>query len=535
MGFGSLYTGATGLLAHADKMQVVSNNLANVSTIGYKKSDAQFCDLMSTVMAGGGAQYPNGAIGTSQIGMGVGMAEIRNIFLEGGRRSTDSVTDIAIAGNGFYGVRDAEFGTTRYTRAGAFHFNNDAYLVDPSGYRLQGHQVDRETGQISSSVSDVRLPYEDIVVDGENVRVVRSKPKATSNIQMFTRLDALATGQFNDDNNPFFAMFNAYDGSASSAGGVFGGQQPAYSSSLDVYDADGNAHELTVYFDPVNTNGLSNATPGYTYWEYLVALPPDSDGSGAYGTSAAGIAGTGVLVFDGTGKLVNMSAFSPGSASGAGGKDLAGWSPSTFSDEGLPQFDFTFGSNGSSVGTAQSISYDFGIKSTSSSWASGAGSAAAIGKDASMLLSMDDIKLDINRSTNYDSGSATLFQDQNGYAWGYLQNMSISREGILSGHFTNGQTEDLYAISIYNFTSEWGLRRDGSNNFVETDASGAAREGLAGTAERGVIEEKTLEESNVDMADEFANMILTQRGYQANSKIITTSDSLLNTTINIKR
>jgi flagellar hook protein FlgE len=79
------------------------------------------------------------------------------------------------------------------------------------------------------------------------------------------------------------------------------------------------------------------------------------------------------------------------------------------------------------------------------------------------------------------------------------------------------------------------LRRDGNNNFVATDASGSAMDGKASTGGRGVFQQNTLEMSNVDMAEEFANMIITQRGYQANTKVITTSDSLLNTTISIKR
>ncbi len=162
-------------------------------------------------------------------------------------------------------------------------------------------------------------------------------------------------------------------------------------------------------------------------------------------------------------------------------------------------------------------------------WASGAGSAATIGIDAQHLQSLVSPDRDVNLSTSYDSGSATIYQDQDGYSWGYLQTLSVSREGLLEGHFTNGQTEELYHIALYSFNSQWGLRRDGSNNFLATEASGAARDGRADTAGRGTLQQNTLEESNVDMAEEFANMILTQRGYQANSKIITTADSLLNT------
>lgn len=539
MSFSTMYIGATGVIAHGDRMQVVANNLANVSTIGYKKADAQFGDLMSTQMVSGGAEYQSGAKSISQMGKGVAVSEIRTLFMEGGLRDTNEVTDLAITGNGFYGVRNTHgtgsTGASHYTRAGAFHFNSDAYLVDPGDYRLQGYAVDRDTGNIATTVSDIQLPYDDIVVDGQDVRVVRSDPKATTSIEMITNLDALATDLYTSADNPFFSMLQAYDGGQSNASNPFGDALPAYSSSLEVYDADGNARDLTVYFDPVTTSTLSNATPGYSYWEYLVAMPPASDGSAAYGTSAAGLAGVGVMVFDGLGQLVNISSFSLNATSGAGGKSLGAWDPSSFSADGLPELTYTFGSNGSAIGTTQSIGYDFGINSSVGRWTSGAGSAANIGIDAQHLQSLVSPDRDVNLSTSYDSGSATIYQNQDGYSWGYLQTLSVSREGLLEGHFTNGQTEDLYHIALYTFNSQWGLRRDGSNNFLATEASGTAMDGRADTASRGTIQQNTLEESNVDMAEEFANMILTQRGYQANSKIITTADSLLNTIVSIKR
>ena len=539
MSFSTMFIGATGVKAHGDCMQVVANNLANVSTIGYKKSEALFGDLMSSSLALGGGAYQDGSYALSQKGYGTSISQIRNIFLEGGLTETDDVTDIAITGKGFYGVRNTTGkvanGASHYTRAGAFHFNNDAYMVDPNDYRLQGYSVNRETGAVATAVSDVQLPYDDIIVDGQEVRVVRSDPLPTSSLEMITRLDYLAADHFSDSENPFFSLISAYDGTKSNATAMFGGTLPAYSSSLEVYDEDGNPYDLTVYFDPVASTSISNATPGYTYWEYVVALPPESDASGAYGTSAAGLAGSGVLVFDGLGQLVDMTSYTLNTTSGAGGKNLGSWVPATFSEDGLAQFAYTFGSNGSAIGTTQTIGYDFGITSATGTWTSNAGTAASIGRDASSLLHIANAELGVNRSTSFDSGSVTFYQNQNGYSWGYLQSLSISREGVLAGHFSNGQTEDLYHLAVYTFNSEWGLKRDGSNNFLATEASGAGMDGQAGINGRGTIQQNTLEESNVDMAEEFATMILTQRGFQANSKIITTADSLLTTTTGLKR
>lgn len=541
MSFSSMYVGATGVIAHGDRMQVVANNLANVSTVGYKKADAQFADLISKQMVTGGTGYDSGTAISSQIGMGVSIGDIRNIFSEGGLESSNTVTDLAITGNGFFGVRQVtgaspSSGASHYTRAGNFLFDNEAYLVDPHGNRVQGYAVDRDTGAIAAAVSDVQLPYEDIVVDGQETRLVRSDPKATTSLNMVTQLDAFAADVYTSASNPFFGMLEAYDATlTSNASSPFGDTLPAYSSSLTVYDEDGNAQDLTVYFDPVSTTTLSNAAPGYTYWEYLIAMPPDSDGSSAYGTSSAGLAGLGVLTFNGSGELIDQAAFSLNTTSSAGGKSLGAWEPSTFSTEGTPEFTYTFGSNGSAVGTAQSIAYSFGLSSTSGTWASGAGTAAGIGTNPGNLVSMENLDRDVRTSTSYDEGSVTLFQNQDGYTWGYLQTTSVDREGFLTGHFTNGQSEQFYQIAMYRFNSEWGLRRDGGNNFVATDASGAAISGVANENGRGTMQQNTLEMSNVEMAEEFASMIITQRGYQANTKVITTSDSILNTTINIKR
>jgi len=537
-----MYVGATGVTAHGDKMQVVGNNLANISTVGYKKADAQFADLMSARASTGSAYYQSGAVQTSQMGMGVGIGEIRNIFKEGGLENTNTNTDLAITGQGFFGVRKvsgaatAGTGASHFTRAGNFRFNNEAYMVDPHDYRLQGYAVDRETGVVSTSVSDIQLPYEDIVVDGVTTRLVRSDPKLTSTIDMITTLDAQASDLHTSSTNPFFALLDSYNGNLSNASTPFGDSPPAYSSSLNVYDSDGNSHDLTVYFDPVSSNTVSNATPGFTYWEYVVAVPGSSDGSSAYGTSGAGLAGLGVLTFNGSGELVNHSAYTLNTASSAGGKSLGAWEPTTFSTEGHPQFTYSFGSNGSLVGDAQTMSLNFGVKSASDSWTttSGAG-AAAVGRNAGSLLELNNMSRDLRSSTSYDTGSATLFQNQDGYTWGYLQNTSISREGFLTGQFSNGQSEQFYQISMYRFNSEWGLRRDGANNFVATEASGAGVAGKAEEGGRGTMQQNTLEMSNVDMAEEFANMILTQRGYQANTKVITTADSLLNTLISVKR
>ena len=113
--------------------------------------------------------------------------------------------------------------------------------------------------------------------------------------------------------------------------------------------------------------------------------------------------------------------------------------------------------------------------------------------------------------------------------------MTVSQDGVLSGAYSNGVTLELFQLTLYDFPSKQNLHREGGNLFTETRASGLATSGAAGTGSFGTTESNSLEQSNVDLATEFVQMITTQRGFQANSKSITTVDTMLDTVINMKR
>ncbi|MDP3428071.1 MAG: flagellar hook-basal body complex protein, partial [Humidesulfovibrio sp.] len=124
---------------------------------------------------------------------------------------------------------------------------------------------------------------------------------------------------------------------------------------------------------------------------------------------------------------------------------------------------------------------------------------------------------------------------QDGYTAGFLQSISVSREGILTGRYSNGQVLDLYSLTLTSFTNQWGLRREGGNLFSETRESGPALTGQANSPGKGTIASSTLEQSNVDMGAQFVSLITAQRGFQANTKVITTADSMLGEIIAMKR
>ncbi len=551
----SLYQGISGLNAHSEKISVIGNNLANVSTVGFKGANMYFEDLMS--------QDINTSAGVAQMGRGVRVAAIYTDFAQGSFETTTESTDVAIGGSGFFTVKVKDSDRTYYTRAGNFRFDSDGYLVDPHGYVVQGWAMQRASTSAASagSATSTTTQYS-ISGSPTDIRInnFQSPPEATSKVSMITNLDPNQTSKSNDSNNPFFSMVSNWRGTQNPplASANYG-----YSNTLKVYDEVGASHNLTVYYDQVT---MSNAGSD-TVWEYMVTCTPTEDGrllSGANGqtmsmanTSAAGLLMVGTLTFR-AGQMVAQSAYVlKSNGGGTTAKNLSNWKLADFSTAGYPLVtpNFLKASNASLANSdnANPIEINFGMRATnltsngggtwSVGWSQGKGvlasNAAAIGNRVSnsgWLPSFKTPSIDALATQAYDTGgSSTLFQSQNGYTAGYLQNISVSRDGIVTGTYSNGQVLELYSLTLTSFTNQWGLRREGGNLFSETRESGAALTGEANSAGKGSVSSNSLESSNVDMGAQFVSMITAQRGFQANTKVITTADSLLGEIIAMKR
>lgn len=535
MAFSSLSTGATALNAFSDNMQVISNNLSNLSTIGFKSSRTLFGDLMSTETTGANYYLSTSTTYPSQIGNGVGISAIETQYTQGSIAPGDAVTDIAISGKGYLGVYDYQMDSMYYTRAGNMQFNSDGYLVNPSGYHLMGYEIDPTTGEESNIITEIQLDLTEMVDDtGKTVSVAMSDPKATTSISMISNLDSSEQDYSTDEDDPFFALFNKYDGTSDAP---LAKSDYSHSSSLTVYDEDGAGYEVTVYYDKVDVDGHN----GETYYEYVIATDPANDGrASTQGTSAAGLLQTGILTFDASGQLVNQAAYSLSSEEDV--KDLSSWSTSALSS-GLSSFTTSFTTEGSSP-AEQTISIDFGISSETNSY-NATGTAADIGSNAASIPALQSKALDPLYTTSNDNSSYTMTQSQDGHTQGYLSTFEIDGNGVISGVYTNGVTQELYQIALYSFRNESGLERVSGTMFLATNESGAA---IAGTANDtladgsdngdmgfGGIESTALESSNVDMAEEFATMILNQQALQANTKVVTTSNEMYQTALGVKR
>ncbi len=554
----SLYSGITGLAAHGERMTVIGNNLANVSTTGYKGARMHFEDLMS--------QDVSTSAGIGQVGRGVRVAAIYSDFGQGSFETTTEATDMAIGGDGFFMVSPRDDEDSYYTRAGVFRFDSDGYLVDPHGYVLQGWAMSRNTATVATSGSvEETNEYEVSGAIGDiRLENFQTPPSATRELDFITNLDPGASDNSASATDPYFALFNAWDGmDADNDGRNIADTAYAYSTSMKVYDEIGAAHTVTVYYDKVT---LSNAG-GYSVWEYIVTVDPADDGrtltAGGVDfrmgdTSAAGIMMTGTMTFR-AGQLVGQTAYTLQSGADGNVGALSNWQLADFSTYGYPTFtpNFLGASNASTTNlnlspNAIPIGINFGLRNTDTSITSAAGSgwtlsggplpltAAGVGNNitnvTTTLPNLSVPSLATLATQSYDTGgSSTLFQSQDGYAAGILQSVSVSRDGVLTGNYSNDQEIQLYTIALATFTNQWGLRRDGGNLFTETSDSGPALTGFAGDQGKGTIDGNSLELSNVDMATEFVRMITTQRGFQANTKVITTTDSLLGEVIAMKR
>ena len=314
--------------------------------------------------------------------------------------------------------------------------------------------------------------------------------------------------------------------------------------------------------------------------------------------SKRGVLMAGTMTFNAAGEMENMSAFTINNPySGAGGVEpvpgdpgppivpgtagtfatdasrIENWTPANFSQNGYPICTANFlGSENGSItatdsdvlttnippmdetldtnSTSKNIEINFGIRNRSTDWGGGLDNLGGLrtlitdvgaGTYASGAEALDAIngiatpELSALASTNYSTGSTTIFQSQDGYTAGFLQNISVDRDGVITGNYSNGQVLQLFAVTLATFNNNYALYREGGNLFSETSTSGPPITGLANTGGKGSIASNSLEQSNVDLATEFVKMITTEKGFQANSKTITTVDSMLTTLIQLKR
>jgi flagellar hook protein FlgE len=557
----SLYAAISGLRNHQTKMDVIGNNIANVNTVGFKSGSVTFQDMLSQTLSGASSGSGNsGGTNAMQVGLGVSVASINTNFTDGSTQSTGVQTDLAITGQGFFVVGDAL--NQQYTRSGNFTFDALGNFVNGNGVKVLGWQAN------SSGVVDTTGP-----IAGITVPVGSSMPaKVSSTLSVIGNLSASANalGTAAGVQSATTVLTGAHmttattDATASVTAAPAGVAKTAATtaqSSLATASASATAANTAATNYPATTTAaalqaatakaLADAETAVKDAETAVAT------TGSVAAAATALASAKAVLADA--KAANVAALAltdhssdqPASLNVYDTQGNAYKLSGTFEKTGANQWSFTpsatitnangvtlanvtttapivlaFNANGS-INTASSTLSNIKIDPTTVTPPSPyvGGGAFTITPDFSTM-------------TQYGTDTTAKIDSTDGYTAGTLTaggGITISSDGTIVGSFTNGKKMNLGQVAMANFNNPGGLIKSGDSLYSTSSNSGQAQVGKAGTGGRGSLTPGSLEMSNVDLAQQFSDMIVTQRGFQANSKIITTDDSMLEELVNLKR
>ena len=493
----SLFAGVSGLRNHQVRMDVIGNNIANVNTVAFKAGRVTFKEGFAQLLQG--ASRPpgdQGGINPIQIGLGSQIGSIDQIFTQGNIETTGQTTDLAIQGDSMFVVRKGN--QSFYTRSGNFQLDADGRMVSPTnGFVVQGQMY--QNGAPQDGIQDIRLPF------GQKVA---AQPTTTTRIAGNLNASAPAVAGFDITSQ---ADRSQYPNSWTE-------------TSIGVFDSLGTKRDVKVQFWKTDANTwnwrldptTATVSESATVAAGAVTVPnPNGDA-----VTVARIVTASGQVFDGSNATVAGSTVTIDPATGiADGEAVTiEYSLLPAGGAGVNGGTLTFDTQGNLDPTASDpMQLQFSVP----------------GADT---VTIDlDTGSGANGLTQYATTSTAVLRDQNGYTAGQLQNFSIDRYGLITGFFTNGTTSPLAKIVLADFNNPAGLLRVGDNMYQESANSGSGVLGFALEGSQSMMTSGALEMSNVDLAQEFTSMIVAQRGFQANGKVISTSDEMLQELMTIKR
>ncbi|MDD2968308.1 MAG: flagellar hook-basal body complex protein [Lachnospiraceae bacterium] len=545
----SLYAGVSGLKTHQIKMDVIGNNIANVNTVAYKSSSITFSELMyQTTQSASGPNATTGTAGTNakQIGLGVKSGAIStSITTAGATQTTGNPFDIKITGDAFFVVSDGA--SNFFTRDGSFYVDAAGNLaMSSNGYNVMGWGVDETGLEIKKdTVTALRI------MSAENMTYTA---EATSRAYVSGIIDKNDTDATSTSGKTMNLTF--YDNLGYS-----------YTAKLKMTEqADGQyGLKLSDILDSKNVS-VMDQYPDITLGTYQAYTTPVT-------AQAASLTITPTQYQIGSATAVNLDDLATGTDPVVYSDDVAkiatlyGFSNvNEFLDSyveypaGTPVKMSTIIQNGPTVPNLDTIAdnannnqitfmgYEGAIVSYSTSDGTFAGiNGSATTTSVSLLMpygNFSNITVDFATSTNLNNnGTSTVAAksgDTDGYGTGRkvgdLSGVAIQNNGMIYASYDNGQTRLLGQIAVAQFSNPSGLEKEGDNLYSATLNSGEF-DGIGSdvSADGGYMSTGVLEMSNVDLSSEFTEMITTQRGFQANSRIITVSDTMLEELVNLKR
>ena len=547
----SMYSAVSGLKTHQTRMDVIGNNIANVNTVAFKSSSVTFSDILyqtTSNASGANATTGTGGVNAKQIGLGTTAAATKvSITSAGASETTGNPFDIRLTdknSTNFFIVNNGSENV--FTRSGSFYVDGSGNLcMSSTGYTVMGWQVDETTGEIrKDTVSALRIMQE---------KNLTSAPEATTQATIAGVLDENDTDVKNDAGRVM--NLNFYDNLgyqytakfAIKATGTDGKYTVELTSVLDSNNkniiADLDKQQIAQIFGNYNANatlGQYGLTKDYTY-DKADQTYVDSTGK-KFKQSA-----TDPIVFEEQGNPTNKVSIT----------DIFSGITTTIANNvknKTNNYKVTFDAQtGHATLTGEQTSYDLEFDTSSGKFKSIGGENPSVMLNMGALSSglinrngnFQNITVDFSQCLNYENGGkSTIGADAGavdgttgkGRKLGAMTGIFIDTSGRIYGTYDNGNTELLGQIAVAQFSNASGLEKVGESCYRTTLNSGEFDGiGVEISADGSSMTTGELEMSNVDLSSEFTSMITTQRGFQANSRVITTSDTLLEELVNLKR
>ena len=542
----SLFSGVSGLKGHQTRMDVIGNNIANVNAVGFKSSRVTFADTLSQTTAG--ASSPGETIGGTnpkQIGLGTGVASIDLLFTDGSVQSTGKNTDLCLSGNGLFVVKNGN--ETYYTRDGAFEFDAEGnYVLPGSGLFVQGWSAQNGELNTTGAVGNIQVKAGKSMASAATTSATYEN-NLNSALPTVTKLSGGIINEATED----YPVSLTIDGVTYKVESIDKDLDTgkSWKVSEDV-TAGATKIKITNGTDEVECTlseavasaidkdkAVSGVSGGYTVTAgdsaVIATLSDDTtvtQKSGTYSAKNSMPVTTTLTTYDTLGNAHAVTMFfvetdpSTNTWKVTVGKD---YSDNISTDPPQTQTIKEADGTVTTISMADiTLSFDENGKYDTGS---GSGSMTLVNGSQSPQT----ITIDFSKLTQY-AGSNTVKGNADGNAAGTLKSISIDNSGVITGTYTNGLKQKEAQVAIAQFTNASGLTKTGSSLYQESNNSGTPNVKTA--ADLGVtITPAALEMSNVDIANEFSDMIITQRGFQSNSKVITVGDEMLETLINMKR
>jgi flagellar hook protein FlgE len=554
----ALSAGVTGLQAHQKMLDVAGNNLANITTTGFKSSRITFSELLSQTIKK--ASQPTGTVGGTnpqQMGSGVGIAGISPNMQQGNIVNTGNPLDLAMEGEGYFVLNDGSKDV--YTRAGAFAVDADSNLIDPAtGYLVQRiGSVGISDGFQTAGDSNVKLPYDVAMAANATSEVVLAGNLSSDATFATAQTQKLSSNTTFTTGGGTGATASTLVGDLDQFSGSFGTTDPDGKLYVTGYQPDGTAVTDSTGLDVGATTtladvlsyiesqlGSSNVTASITNGRIVV-----TDSSSGYSRSDVALSYTASS--DGTDSLTLPTYFELASV---GGEEVKNVNITVFDTQGGKHV-----LSGAFVRTDTANTWDMVLTSITgdvsaitpdnrrirgiefdASTGTYAGLNSTIGDTAQFVATFahdtanpQTIAMSLgtagqlNGLTQFAGNSTAVAREQDGYEAGRLSTVSVNNEGIVIGAFSNGIKKNIATIQIGLFQNTSGLESIGNGYFIPSANSGEAVATQAMTGGAGSVHGGALEKSNADVASEFVNMIQAQNGYQANARTIRVANDIL--------